>query len=191
MQKRKFLLLIGCGITLIFIGISPIFKPSHKNSPSISPLQKISAQKFAAKTPAVETNTEKPEQEEELVTKVIDGDTIELEGGKRVRYIGINTPELHHPKKGVECYSKEAYKANRALVEGKRVILKKDISGKDRYGRLLRYVFVDNIFVNEQLVKEGYAMSVSYPPDIAVQTVFIQAEKVAQEQKKGLWGECK
>src|SRR3989338_7374568 len=73
---------------------------------------------------------------------VVDGDTIELENGQRVRYIGIDTPELHHPLKPVQCFGKEAKDENEKLVLGKEIILKKDVSETDRYGRLLRYIFV-------------------------------------------------
>src|SRR4030042_2567140 len=77
-----------------------------------------------------------------LVTRVIDGDTIEIEGGQKVRYIGIDTPEKVDPRPSVQCYGKEAAAKNKELVEGKRVRLEKDVSETDKYGRLLRYVFV-------------------------------------------------
>ena len=116
-----------------------------------------------------------------LVTRVIDGDTIEIEGGYRVRYIGIDTPERDEP------YYWEALKANRSLVEGKRVRLEKDVEDKDKYGRLLRYVWVDNTMVNAELVKLGYAYSYSYHPNLKYQTYFLQLEKEARECKRGLW----
>src|SRR3989344_4113968 len=77
-----------------------------------------------------------------LVSKVIDGDTIEIEGGMKVRYIGIDTPETSHPTKGVQCFGRQATERNRQLVEGKKVILEKDISETDKYGRLLRYIWI-------------------------------------------------
>jgi len=122
------------------------------------------------------------------VTRIIDGDTIELEGGQRVRYIGIDTPELsgNNP----ECYAREAYDKNRELVEGKQVRLEKDVSETDRYGRLLRYVYVDDNFINDLLVRTGYANASSYPPDIKYQDQFREAEKEARESNKGLWNSC-
>lgn len=120
-----------------------------------------------------------------LVTRVIDGDTIELESGQKVRYIGIDTPEVSFIK---ECLGTEAKIRNKALVEQKMVRLEKDVSEIDRYGRLLRYVYVDDSLVNEILVQEGYAQARSYPPDIAKQDIFIQAEQRARELKVGLWG---
>lgn len=125
-----------------------------------------------------------------LVTRVIDGDTIEIEGGQRIRYIGIDTPETSDPRTGVQCYGKEATSKNRALVEGKKVRLEKDVSETDKYGRLLRYVFIGDQLINEVLVKEGYAFSSPYPPDIKYQSKFDSAEKYARENDEGLWGSC-
>jgi len=126
-----------------------------------------------------------------LVTKVTDGDTIEIEGGQKVRYIGIDTPETVHPSKPVMCFGKEASNYNKDLVFGQKIRLEKDISETDKYGRLLRYVYLeDGTFVNLQLVKEGYATSYSYPPDIKFQQDFLSAEKLARDEGIGLWGEC-
>ena len=123
------------------------------------------------------------------VTRVIDGDTIEIEGGNRVRYIGVDTPEMTgDPMR--RCFSIEARDKNRKLVEGKLVRLVKDVSETDRYGRVLRYVYINDIFINEQLVKEGYAHAVSFPPDIANQEILMNAEEEARENNAGLWNKC-
>lgn len=133
------------------------------------------------------------------VKKVIDGDTIILENDAKVRYIGINTPELHVvPRKQIECFAKEAYEKNRQLVEGKMVKLEKDISEKDKYGRLLRYVFLleeknstnSSFFVNLYLVAEGYAYAATFPPDVKYANEFVFAQRQAQEKNKGLWKNC-
>lgn len=79
------------------------------------------------------------------VVRVIDGDTIEIEGGDRVRYIGIDTPETVDPRKPVQCYGQEASNKNKELVEGKTVELEKDVSETDKYGRLLRYVWLGDM----------------------------------------------
>lgn len=122
-----------------------------------------------------------------LVTKVIDGDTIEIEGGQKVRYIGIDTPEL----KGSECFAKEAKDKNKELVEGKRVNLQKDVSETDRYGRLLRFVYTENgDFVNNRLVLEGYATAATFPPDVTKQEEFKKSQQEARETSRGLWGGC-
>ena len=104
--------------------------------------------------------------EQALVSKVVDGDTIQLSDGRKVRYIGIDTPETVHPSKAVECYGQEASVKNKELVLGKTVGLEKDVSDTDRYGRLLRYVYLDGIMINDLLVKEGFAKASSYPPDV-------------------------
>jgi len=116
-----------------------------------------------------------------FVTRVIDGDTIEIASGHRVRYIGIDTPERGEP------YYWEALNANRALVEGKKVRLERDTEDKDKYGRLLRYVWVDDTMVNAELVRLGYAYSRFYPPNLKYQTHLLQLEEEAREQKLGLW----
>ena len=133
-----------------------------------------------------------------LVTKVIDGDTIAIEGGEVVRYIGIDTPETDR-----ECFSEEATNKNEELVGGKLVKLEKDISERDRYNRLLRYVYVRDpseastrggqagqVFVNEELVRLGYANVVSYPPDVNYQELFRDAEREARNNNRGLWKDC-
>jgi micrococcal nuclease len=120
------------------------------------------------------------------VVRVIDGDTIEIAGGSHVRYIGMDTPETY-PK--VEFYGPEAKAKNIELVEGKLVTLEKDVSETDKYGRLLRYVYVDGVFVNGELVRLGYARAVAYPPDTRYQWQLEQLEKEAKAAKRGLWGE--
>ncbi len=170
------------------------------NSTSYSPATKISDKKETSKE--VSENTSSPtlkketsgqslaNQEGVLVTRVIDGDTIEIEGGIKVRYIGINTPETVDPRTGVECFGKQASAKNKELVEGKKVKLEKDVSETDKYGRLLRYIYLDNNFVNEYLVKEGFAYSSPYPPDIKYQEILNKAQNEAQASEKGLWGAC-
>ncbi len=127
------------------------------------------------------------EYEYALVEKVIDGDTIVLDDSRVLRYIGIDTPELRDRMGRVECFALQAKKANEKLVAGKQVRLEKDVSETDKYGRILRYVYVDDIFVNEYLVKEGYARAVSFPPDIKYQDILREAERYARENNKGLW----
>jgi micrococcal nuclease len=118
------------------------------------------------------------------VTRVIDGDTIVIEGGYRVRYIGIDTPEIY-PE--VEAFGIEAWQVNRQLVEGKEVRLERDISEVDKYGRLLRYVYVDDIFVNAELVRLGLAEAKAYPPDIKYQDYLEQMEREAKLAGRGMW----
>jgi len=128
--------------------------------------------------------------EEILVKRVIDGDTIELSDGRRVRYIGMNTPETVDPRKRVECFGHEASVENKQLVEGKIVRLEKDVSETDKYGRILRYVYVGNMMVNDYLVRQGFARVETIPPDVKYEEQFITAEKEARENNRGLWSGC-
>lgn len=128
------------------------------------------------------------------VIRVVDGDTIEVDLGggnkKKIRYIGIDTPETVDPRKGVQCFGKEASAKNQELVGNNIVGLEKDVSETDKYGRLLRYVYKGDLLVNEILVAEGYAHSSSYPPDIKYQDKFRLAEQKARTSNLGLWNLC-
>lgn len=124
------------------------------------------------------------------VARVVDGDTIEIEGGERVRYIGMNTPETVDPRRPVQCFGKEASNKNKELVEGNNVHLEKDISERDQYGRLLRYVFLGDQFINLEMVKQGYAYADTFPPDVKYQEEFLTAQRAARAAKRGLWSEC-
>lgn len=119
------------------------------------------------------------------VTHIIDGDTIDvlLNGQSyRVRYILIDTPERDQP------FFAEATEANRRLVAGKTVYLVKDVSETDRYGRLLRYVYLtDGTFVNAELVRQGFAQIATFPPDVAKEAEIRTAQREAVEAGRGLW----
>jgi micrococcal nuclease len=122
-----------------------------------------------------------------LVTRVIDGDTIEVEiDGEpyKVRYIGMDTPESTTQ---IEPLGKEASEKNKELVDGQAIILVKDVSETDRYGRLLRYVFVGDMFINNELVRQGYATGATYPPDVACADTFRATEQEARSMQVGLW----
>lgn len=125
------------------------------------------------------------------VRRVIDGDTIEVVmNGKvyTVRYIGMDTPETVAPGTPVQWMGSEATAANKKLVENKTVYLEKDVSETDRYGRLLRYVYVNALFVNAELVRQGYAQVSTYPPDVKYQSLFLQMQQEARNSGRGLWG---
>jgi len=117
------------------------------------------------------------------VSRVIDGDTFVLNSGDTVRLICINTPE-----KG-DFYADEATEYLKGLVLGKNVLLEKDVSETDRYGRLLRYVYAGNISVNEILVRKGYASVYRYPPDTKYCDVFEASESEAKENGFGIWSQ--
>lgn len=131
------------------------------------------------------------EAEFALVVRVIDGDTVELESGERVRYVGIDSPEQNsRSPDSKECFADEATAANAELVEGVVVRLEKDRTNRDRYGRLLRYIWVDEVMVNEQLVLEGFATQITYPPDRKYEDRLRAAQALAQTTGAGLWTAC-
>jgi endonuclease YncB( thermonuclease family) len=124
--------------------------------------------------------------------RVVDGDTVQLVNGEYVRYNGIDTPESVDPRKREQCFAKEAATRNRELVEGKHITVFQDVSEKDKYGRWVGLVYLeDGTFVNDTLVKEGYAFAYPYPPDIAKAEVFAEGERIAKELMLGLWSACK
>jgi len=120
-----------------------------------------------------------------IVKEVVDGDTIILSDNSRVRLIGINTPE-----RGMYFYG-EAREVLEGMILGKEVVLEKDISEVDKYGRLLRYVYMDDLFVNLEMVKRGFANAYTYPPDEKYTEKFLAAERYARLNNLGLWEKSK
>ena len=133
-----------------------------------------------------------PDRQPATVVSVVDGDTIwvELNGEReKVRYIGIDAPETNHPTKGVQEYGAEAKAANRTLLEGKTVDLEFDVQLRDRYGRLLAYVYLaDGTFVNAWLVEHGFAQVMTVPPNVKYQDIFRKRQRDARDLGRGLWG---
>jgi micrococcal nuclease len=130
---------------------------------------------------------------EAVVVRVIDSDTLQVRLGDRlemVRYIGINTPEIHHPTKGREVYGDQAREANRSLVEGQRVRLVFDVRPRDRFGRLPAYVFVGDLFVNAQLLRDGFAEVATFPPNVRYRDSFVVLQKEARTARRGLWADA-
>lgn len=128
------------------------------------------------------------------VVKVLDGDTIVVEGNVKVRYIGINTPEIYKDstgqKTGEECFADKSFEENKRLVEGRSVRLEKDVSNTDKYGRLLRYVYVGDLFVNDHLISNGYAKIMTIKPDIKFSSLFKKSQNRAKTAGFGIWTEC-
>lgn len=170
---------LGVGVLLVFL--RPGGKTNVPVQPSPSPTAEI------APVAGAETLTPRFGEEGD-VRQIIDGDTVTLADGRILRYIGMDAPETTAGRRGAECFARESTERNRQLVEGKRVRLEKDVSETDRYGRILRYVFVGDTLVNEALVREGYATALAYPPDLARQDAFREAEQAARRARKGLWG---
>jgi micrococcal nuclease len=136
-----------------------------------------------------------------LVKRVVDGDTLLLETGERVRLIGIDTPEMHESSKlkrdaqrsqqdtrAIQKMGRQSYEFTRSLVEGKRVSLEFDVERYDKYKRLLAYVYLkDGTFVNAEIVKAGYASLMTYPPNVKYADLFRKFYQEARENKRGLW----
>jgi micrococcal nuclease len=125
-----------------------------------------------------------------VVVKVVDGDTIHVrlhDRVEKVRYIGVNTPELRHPTQGEQAGSQEAWEANRRLVASRQVRLELDTRERDRYGRLLAYVWVGETMVNAELVDLGYAQVMTVPPHVRYQQLFLRLQRDAREAGRGLW----
>jgi micrococcal nuclease len=127
---------------------------------------------------------------EGAVVRVVDGDTIHVRIGARVesvRYIGVNTPEVHHPQRGEEAGGREATAVNRHLVAGKQVRLELDVQARDRYGRMLAYVWIGEIMINAELVRLGYAQVMTVPPNVRHQALFVKLQRDARDARRGLW----
>lgn len=126
-----------------------------------------------------------------VVKKVIDGDTIQLDTGETVRYLGIDAPEVFTKGAGAEFYAREATRYNRKLVFMRKIKLEFDVEKKDQYGRLLAYVFVKDVFVNAELVRHGYAKAYIKPPNVKYKALLLANQKKAMDEDKGLWQEKK
>lgn len=129
------------------------------------------------------------------VTRVVDGDTVHVRlagRDERVRYIGIDTPESVKPGTPVQCFAEAASARNRRLVAGEAVRLRTDVESRDRYGRLLAYVYRrrDGLFVNAALVREGFATILTIPPNVAQAERFRALERAARRGRRGLWRAC-
>lgn len=189
-----FITLILSGV-LFYQGLNPVFEKNPTPSSSTQ-TQEATNSSLLGERPALPPFLSNSEIAE--VSKVIDGDTIEvlINGEKyKLRYIGINTPETVDPRRSVECFGREASNENKRLVEGKRIYLQKDISETDKYGRILRYVYlpIDDgslLFINDYLIRQGFAQASSFPPDVRFVDQFNLAQKEAKENNRGLWASC-
>lgn len=166
---------------------TPTPLPSDTPTPTFSPTPTDTLHPTATERVTFSGHACLPENakvEKARVYRIIDGDTIEVSMNGRiydVRYIGINTPETNQE------FGAEATNENRSLLSSGQVILIKDVSETDQYGRLLRYVYSNGRFVNKALVRRGYAQAATYPPDVSCAHVFRTAEENAREDEIGLW----
>lgn len=179
-KQRRYL------VGLFIVLLAGIFGINLKDIGTTEPIRLISEPKF---NPSLSNRIY-----ESKVISVIDGDTIMIEGKQKVRYIGVNTPEIYKDttgkKTGEQCFAKEALQENKRLVEGKTVRLERDVSDKDKYGRLLRYVYVDGVFVNEHLVAKGFAKTMTVKPDVKYYENFKERQSSAKKYNLGIWRVC-
>ncbi|CAA9473395.1 MAG: hypothetical protein AVDCRST_MAG38-1475, partial [uncultured Solirubrobacteraceae bacterium] len=123
----------------------------------------------------------------ERVERVIDGDTVELSASGRARLIGVDTPEVYG---GVECFGREASAFAERRLEGRRVRVRVGVDDRDRYGRLLVYLYVGDRMFNEELVRTGYASPLTVPPNVEHAETFVRLAAEARERRLGLWRRC-
>lgn len=139
-------------------------------------------------------NTEESPKEatdQYIVTRVVDGDTLEVKKGdvlEKVRLIGVDTPETVKPNTPVQPYGKEASDYTKKMLLDKEVTLEFDVGKTDRYGRLLAYVYIGDEMFNETLLREGYARLMTVPPNVKYADRFVAIQKEARETGAGLWG---
>ena len=188
-------LLLAVGTTLVVVGFVALAQTSRRlPEPAFRPV--VSAWSTSSVESVVTASPAAPVKASDLalvtVERVVDGDTIQIETGEKVRYIGVNTPEAVDPRRRVQCFGKEASEFNRNLVAGRRVRLVKDVSERDKYGRLLRYVYLeDGTFVNLKIVQTGFAYAATFPPDVKYSQMFVEAARKAREEGRGLWQACR
>lgn len=202
--RLKVGLLVGGIILVLFVFIGVTAPPKSTNNISVSQDQEV---KGASKQQAgvnLEDKSKEPEKASPIpastsqtnlytVTAVIDGDTIKVALGNEqetLRLIGIDTPETVDPRKPVQCFGKEASAKAKLLLSGKSVRLESDSTQgeRDKYHRLLRYVFLeDGTSFNKLMISEGYAHEYTYNTPYKYQAEFKQAQKEAEANKRGLW----
>jgi len=202
-KKRLFPIFFVLFFLILLFFLSFYFDKKSKQNKEVTPINNPESNLNQNKTNVPEESKEVKQKENILETscggkdscqtkivRVVDGDTVVAATGEKIRYVGVNTPEIHHPSKKVECFGQEASSKNKELVLEKEVKLVKDTSDKDRYGRLLRFVYVGDVFVNDFLVKNGYANVSTFPPDVKNKSLFLESEKYARVNQLGLWSEA-
>ncbi len=160
----KFFSLFNWKLVLFLFLLSIIFYPFAKNTDKI-----LTDQEFVE------------------VKRVIDGDTFVDSFGRRVRLIGIDAPEMNYRRGKPECMALESKLFLQEKILHKEVVLKKDKKDKDKYGRVLRYAYIDGEFINKSLVEKGLAISKSYPPNVSFQNDLEQAEVRARKERIGIY----
>jgi len=178
-------------LLLALISLVALVSPSLSSGPAPSPSP-------SAPSPSAPSPYPLPRGERDgEVVRTVDGDTIYVRlatGVEKVRYIGVDTPEVHHPTRGEEPGGREATAVNRRLLGDRPVRLETDVQLRDRYGRLLAYVWArrpgrGEVMVNAELVRLGYAAVMTVPPNVRHAALFRRLAAEAREQHRGLWAE--
>lgn len=185
MKKRILSALAFLFLGIAFISVAYfIGKTIENNKPALEPIvEEIQEVIKEEVDDAKQDETVKGEKTESKIraTRIIDGDTFVASTGETIRLIGVDAPERN------DCYSVNAENRLSDLILNKEITIEYDKGEKDRYGRTLLYVWVDNVFVNEILAREGYADSKRYTPNIKYAPVFEAAEEAARSEKLGIW----
>jgi len=191
-MKRSIVKLLTLGVSIIALFISLYFNKVHGDGVVYNSNDAKFQVKFGKNY----------KYDNILVKRAVDGDTLLLESGERVRLIGIDTPEMHESKKlyrdserskqdtkTIQEMGRRAAEFTRNLVEGKPVRLEFDVDRYDKYKRLLAYVYLvsDGTFVNAKIIEEGYASVMTYPPNVKHTDEFVKLYRQARENNRGLW----
>jgi micrococcal nuclease len=175
---------------LMLTFFTQVTETKQAQSPPAKPQQKVVMQQKSETKKQEENLAAQPNRISAQVEEVIDGDTIKVSlNGKSetVRFILVDTPETKHPQKGKQPFGPEAYNFTKSLLEGKTVELEKDVQERDKYGRLLMYVYVDGKMVQEELLKKGLARVAVFPPNVKYVDQFRKLENEAKQQGIGIW----
>ena len=192
MNKNLIILVAGC----LVLGATAIFTDSGiQQNLGLNSKNNISRTTPAKKSPTVNRSTS--EIETVKITRVVDGDTVELEDGRKVRLLNMDTPETVKPATPVMCYGKEASEYSKKSLTGKIVQLVPDKEANDRYGRALRLVFLQGKDIskveesfNAELVRGGYAGVKVYRPNVTFEKPLLSIQEEAKFKKAGMWGAC-
>lgn len=188
-NTSKIIFIILISLLFLFFVFSLTIKSKNSQSITHNTSTSLSVNPQLVTTSPLPTSTSLKEKAK--VSFIYDGDTIELVDKRKVRYIGINTPEINWKSDDPQCFATQSARINKEMVWGQEIEMAKDISETDKYGRILRYIWIDGIFMNDFLLRQGYAKLDLIPPDTSYSGQFKEAQKEARDNKRGLWGKCK
>ena len=194
--KEKINLTKVFAVILILIGVIIITSQLESYKQSINPVNSniinppVPSSIIPTKTVLIYADETILKWETARVKHVFDGDTVELTDGRRVRLIGIDSPEVAHENQKEQCFARQAKDVTVELLSQQEIGMEKDVSDTDKYGRLLRYIYSDGVFINEFLIRQGFAKALNIPPDTKYSSEFKIAELEAKDNLRGLWKSC-